>query len=108
MFKDCLGIIDCTHWKIVVPTMYVRQGQKSAFMDRKFTHTLTFQLLSTCEASPRFLDIDGGQAGCAYDTRVLESSNIFTDINKYLEAEEYFMGDLGYPLRPYMMTGFKK
>jgi hypothetical protein len=133
-FPDAVGIIDCTHVNIVVPTHIVRDGNKNAFMNRKSRTTLTYQAITTCDSTPRFLNVSGGKAGSSYDTRVLEDSHVYQHMNEYLEGDEYLMGDLGadaqlrscfrrilpllmiatfavfagYPLRPFMMTGFKR
>ena len=106
-FKDAVGIIDCTHVCIVVPSEDSEAGHAAAYVDRLSQHSLTFQAIVTIENSPRFLDVSGGIIGSAYDTKVLEKSYVYNNISKYLEDEEYFMGDLGYPLRPFMMTGYK-
>jgi hypothetical protein len=108
MFSGACGILDCTAWSVVVPTGYSRAGLAAAFLNRKHKKTLTFQALTTPEASPRFLDMDGGLPGSAYDTRVLEGSDIYKDIDKFLEGEEYWMGDLGYATREWLQTGFRK
>ena len=94
-FKDAVGIIDCTHVRIVVPFSVVREGNVNAYINRKSLKTLTYQAITTCEASPRFLNISGGLAGSAYDTRVLEASFVYQNIQNFLEGEEYIMGDLG-------------
>lgn len=94
-FKDAVGIIDCTHVRIVVPFSVVREGNVNAYINRKSLKTLTYQAITTCEASPRFLNISGGLAGAAYDTRVMEASFVHQNIQEFLEGEEYILGDLG-------------
>lgn len=106
-FRDAVGIIDCTHVRIVVPSEDALAGHAAAYVDRLSQHSLTYQALVTIENSPRFLDISGGIIGSAYDTKVLERSFVYKNIAQFLEDEEYFMGDMGYPLRPWMMTGYK-
>lgn len=59
-FKDAVGIIDCTHVRNVVPFTVVREGNGNAYINRKSQKTLSYQAITTCEASPRFLNISGG------------------------------------------------
>lgn len=106
-FASAVGIIDCTHVRIVVPTEDVLAGYAAAYMDRMSHFSLTYQAIVTMEDTPRFLDVSGGLIGSAYDTRVLEQSYVYKNLALFLEYEEYLMGDLGYPLRPWMMTGWK-
>jgi hypothetical protein len=105
-FEHCVGIIDCTHVRITVPARIKRRGNGNAFIGRKKVATLTYQAVTTAQESPRFLDISGGLPGAAYDTRVMEASYLYNNINLFLEGNEYILGDLGYPLRPWLMTGF--
>ena len=105
-FKRCVGIIDCTHVRITVPAHIKKGGGGIAFIGRKKVTTLTYQAVTTSSASPMFLDISGGLPGSAYDTRVMEASYLYKNIHLFLEGKDYILGDLGYPLRPWLMTGF--
>ena len=105
-FDGCVGIVDCTHVRIVVPSHIKIGGGNNAFIGRKRVATLTYQAITTAQDSPRFLDISGGVPGAAYDTRVMESSYVHNNIHLYVENDQYMMGDLGYPLRLWLLTGF--
>ena len=103
---DSVGIIDCTHIRITVPVKERRAGNEKVYLDRKGNATLTFQAITTPEKSPRFLSLSGGIPGSAYDTRLLTQSNVYMDLDCYLEGDEFLMGDCGYTLRPWMMRGW--
>jgi hypothetical protein len=106
-FKGCVGIIDCTHISVVVDSGVVKKGEANVYVDRKGVKSLTFQAVTTCEDTPRFLNVSGGLPGSAYDTKILEKSRLYTSIGEYLEGEEYLAGDSGYPLRPWLVHGWK-
>ena len=105
-FPGAVGIIDCTHMEISVPTDARRSGNIAPYYDRKGRPTLTFQCITTPEARPRFLSVCGGIPGSAYDTKLLERSDLYQNLKDYLEADEYLAGDCGYALRPWMMRGW--
>jgi hypothetical protein len=105
-FGDAVGIVDCTHVPIVLPTQIKNSGNTSAYLDRKGDVTLTFQAITTPEKTPRFLNLSGGIPGSAYDTRLLQRSAVFLNLQEYLEGEEFLCGDCGYALRPWMMRGW--
>jgi hypothetical protein len=107
-FHGGVGIVDCTHTRVVVPAHIVRAAQASVFVDRQGLMTLSYQCVTDCARTPRFLDISGGVPGSAYDTKVLEKSALYKTLDNFLEEGEYLMGDVGYKLRPWMMTGWKK
>ena len=104
-FPGAVGIIDCTHMEISVPTDARRSGNIAPYYDRKGRPTLTFQCITTPEARPHFLSVCGGIPGSAYDTKLLERSDLYQNLKDYLEADEYLAGDCGYALRPWMMRG---
>jgi hypothetical protein len=107
-FDGGVGIVDCTPMRIVVPAHEVRAAHMPAYMNRKFTATLTFQCVTDCARSPRFLDVSGGLPGSAYDTKVMAASTIYKFMDRYVRPGEYFLADVGYVLRPQMQTGFKQ
>jgi hypothetical protein len=107
-FEHAVGVIDCTHMRVVVPADLVRAGHATAFVDRKHHMALTFQCITDCGRTPRFLNVSGGIPASAYDTRVLELSHIYRNLDTYLEGPEYLMGDVGYPLRPWLLTSYKR
>ena len=59
---------------ITVPTRERCAGNIAAYLDRKGKPTPTFQAITTCEDSPRFLSLAGGVPGAAYDTRILQTA----------------------------------
>jgi hypothetical protein len=104
--RDAVGIVDCTHIPCTVPVAERRAGNIAAYLDRKGRPTLTFQAITTPEASPRFLSLSGGVPGSAYDTRILQDSIVYKHLGEFLEGDEFLMGDCGYTLRPFMMRGW--
>ena len=77
-FKDAVGIVDftCT----TVPTGERCAGNIAAYLDRKGKPTPTFQAITTCEDSPRFLSLAGGVPGAAYDTLILQTARTLRGI----------------------------
>jgi hypothetical protein len=106
LFPDCVGIIDCTHVEVTVPTAAKVAGREGAYKDRSGLSSLTFQCVFTPEKSPRILSVSGGEPGSAYDTKVLERSGLYLNLGQFLEGREYLAGDCGYSLRPWMMRGW--
>lgn len=106
LFPGCVGIIDCTHVEVTVPTEAKVAGRTGVYKGRSGRATLTFQVIWTPERSPRILSVSGGEPGSAYDTKVLERSSVYKNLGQYLEGKEYLAGDCGYSLRPWMMRGW--
>lgn len=105
-FENAVGIVDCTHVQIVCPTEAKSSGNTAVFLDRRGHVGLSFQAITTPERTPRFLNLSGGVPGSAYDTRLLQRSAVFQNLQEYLEGEEFLCGDCGYALRPWMMRGW--
>ena len=108
-FGGAVGIIDCTKMDCVVPSEVACSGNAAVYWDRENNTCLSFQCVTDCQRSPRFLSVSGGVPGSTYDTKLFERSalcrNLFT---RYLEKDEFLMGDNGYTLREWMMRGYSK
>lgn len=104
--KGAVGIIDCTSIPIVVPTRDRKDGNAYVYHNRKCQASLSVQAITTCEDCPRFLSIFGACPGSYYDTRIFYESSVYKNLGKFLEPDEFLMGDCGYFIKPWMMRGW--
>jgi hypothetical protein len=107
-FDGARGIIDCTRVPIVVATDIYRAGNRYDFVDKDHRVAKTFQVI--CDTNMRIMDVAGGQSGKAHDMTVLRASGVYRDIATYLDfgRKEFFMGDSGYTLRPWLQHGYTR
>ena len=105
-FPGCAGIIDVVKIPIVVSTPTLRAGRRHAFADRKGNICLSYQFIVDSEY--RILDVSGGLKGTVSDVIVWNRSTVRENMGVFLRANEWIMADMGYPLRPYMLSGYRK
>lgn len=60
-----------------------------------------------CDASLRIRHVYGGNAGSVHDMDLFMRSPLYLQIREFLSGDEYYLGDTGYALRPYMITPYK-
>ena len=67
--------------------------------------------LQVCDTDMIFTDDYCGWPGAAHDARVLRNSPLFHDAetrtNDIFPGQTYIIGDAAYPLKTWLMTGFK-
>ena len=97
----CIGIIDGIHIPIKAPRHNPEQ-----YVNRKRFHSI--QLQGVCDAKRLFTDVYCAFPGSVHDARVCplyqdaekDQSNVFSD-------GTYIIGDVAYPLKTWLITGFK-
>ena len=102
-----VGAIDGTHMSISKP----RHGLTDYFYFKSGGYTLNCQ--AVVDSEKRFLDLYLGMPGSTNDSRVLRRSslydrgmhnNLFDDQRGVEGFSPYLIGDLGYPLLPWLMV----
>ena len=91
---------------IVVGTPTLRAGRRDAFADRKGVICLSFQFI--VDASYKILNISGGLRGSVSDVTVWNQSGVCKNLGALMAKKEWLMADMGYPLRPFMISGYRK
>jgi len=97
--------VDCTGVRIVAPTAVVRAGQKHVFVGKEKYVCKRYQV--ACDTTLRIRHVYGGNAGSVHDMDIFTASPLYTNIRQFLRKGEYYLGDTGYALRPYMITPYK-
>jgi len=103
-YPGAIAIIDCTSLRMVVPTAVNRAGNRDAYCNRKGVICQTYQV--ACGPNMKIFSIYGGHCGTTHDSVLFTESPLYTQMRRLLAPDEYYMGDLGYTLRPYLQTGF--
>lgn len=114
-FPNCVGALDGKHIRIKRPS-------KSNIMYRNYKGFYSINLLSVTDANYKYVFVDVGGYGKDSDGGVFSASKL----NKYLESNSIefpaethlpnsnikapyiFIGDEGFPLRPYLMRPFPR
>ena len=101
---NCIGCIDGTHIPIKAPYDNAEQ-----YVNRKKFHSI--QLQGVCDADQFFTDVYCAYPGSVHDARVLRNSPLYQDAEN-LESvmfpeSTYIIGDAAYPLKTWLITGFK-
>ena len=105
-WPGAIGIIDVCKVPIVVGTSTLRAGRRDAFVDRKGTICLSFQFI--VDASYKILNISGGLRGSVSDVTVWNSSAVCKNLSALMGPKEWLFADMGYPLRSFMLSGYRK
>ena len=104
-YKGGVVTVDCTGIRIVAPTAVSRAGQKHVYVGKEKYVCKRYQV--ACDATLRIRHVYGGNAGSVHDMDMFTSSPLYLNIREILRDAEYYLGDTGYALRPYMITPFK-
>ena len=99
----CIGAIDGTHIPIKAP-----YDNPEQYVNRKKFHSV--QLQGVCDAD-RFFTVYCAYPGSVHDARVLRNSPLYQEAER-LESvvfpeSTYIIGDAAYPLKTWLVTGFK-
>lgn len=105
-YKGGVVAIDCTGIGIVTPTAVTRAGHRNVFVGKDKGTTKRYQV--ACDMSMRIRHVYGGNPGSVHDMDIFKDSPLYTRIGEYLTPDEFYIGDSGYALRPYMMSPFSK
>ncbi len=96
-FQDVVGCVDGTHFKIKAPSEH-----ENTYVDRKVFHSLNNQLV--CDPDLILTNIIKW-LGCKHDSFILRQSSLYTDFERG-RATGMLLGDMGYPLRTWLMTPY--
>ena len=100
----CLGIVDGTHIPIKAPRVHPEQ-----YVSRKKFHSL--QLQAVCDCDRLFTDVYCAFPGSVHDPRVLRNSPLYKASENHesdmFPGDSYIIGDRAYPLKTWLITGFK-
>ncbi|OMO91317.1 Harbinger transposase-derived nuclease [Corchorus olitorius] len=112
---NCCGVIDATHVMMCLPSS---DPASKVWLDHEKNHSMVLQAIVDPEM--RFRDIVTGWPGKLEDWLVFQSSNFYKLCNKgerlngkkielpeETEIREYIIGDLGYPLLPFMVVPYE-
>ncbi|XP_012474466.1 protein ALP1-like [Gossypium raimondii] len=112
---NCCGVIDTTHVMMCLPSS---DPASKVWLDHEKNHSMVLQAIVDPEM--RFRDIVTGWPGKIEDWLVFQSSNFYKlcdkgdrlngeklELPEGSEIREYIIGDLGYPLLPYLVIPYE-
>ncbi|KAK2987779.1 hypothetical protein RJ640_030669 [Escallonia rubra] len=115
---NCCGAIDTTH---ILMSLSTADPSRNIWRDSEKHHSMLLQAIVDPEM--RFRDIVTGWPGSATDSLVLENSSFFklseegkrldgtkiqvTEGRELRELREYIVGDVGFPLLPWLFTPYQ-
>ncbi|KAA3457643.1 Harbinger transposase-derived nuclease [Gossypium australe] len=112
---NCCGVIDTTHIMMCLPSS---DPASKVWLDHEKNHSMVLQAIVDPEM--RFRDIVTGWPGKIDDWLVFQSSNFYELCDKGerlngknfmlpegSEIREYIIGDVGYPLLPYLIIPYE-
>ncbi|KAK9284071.1 hypothetical protein L1049_012331 [Liquidambar formosana] len=114
---NCCGAIDTTHIFMCLPTI---DPSNDIWFDREKNNSMILQAI--VDPDMRFRDVVIGWPGSLSDSLVLKSSGFFklSEEGKRLngkkiglskggtELREYIVGDMGFPLLPWLLTPYRR
>ncbi|KAK5846806.1 hypothetical protein PVK06_003105 [Gossypium arboreum] len=112
---NCCGVIDTTHVMMCLPSS---DPASKVWLDHEKNHSMVLQAI--VDAEMRFRDIVTGWPGKIDEWLVFQSSNFYELCDKGerlngknfmlpegSEIREYIIGDVGYPLLPYLIIPYE-
>ncbi|KAM1167539.1 hypothetical protein ACFX19_030085 [Malus domestica] len=114
-FPNCCGVVDTTHIMMCLPAS---DPTSNAWLDQEKNHSMVLQAI--VDPDMRFRDIVTGWPGKMKDWSVFQSSNFYQlcergerlngkrlELSTGLDIREYIIGDLGFPLLPYLVIPYE-
>lgn len=99
-FPNVVGCIDCTHVKILRPTL-----NEVVYVNRKGKHSINVQLV--CDADLVITNCVVNWPGSVHDSRILRESALYRAFERVPKPlDGVLLGDSGYPLREWLLTPF--
>ncbi|XP_050686985.1 putative nuclease HARBI1 [Eriocheir sinensis] len=102
-FPGIVGVIDCTHVRILAPREY-----EADYVNRKNFHSINTQLVF--DAKYNILNVVANWPGSTHDARIWRESGLkrmFED--HHIPPDScHLLGDSGYPCRRYLLTPFPR
>ncbi|XP_026384805.1 protein ALP1-like [Papaver somniferum] len=100
-FKDCIGAIDGTHIKVIVPL-----AQQTPYFDRK--GNISQNVMAICSFDLKFTYIYAGWEGSANDSRILwEALSNRSLMFPHAPEGKYYVVDAGYPNMPGFLAPYR-
>ncbi|XP_016182102.1 putative nuclease HARBI1 isoform X1 [Arachis ipaensis] len=98
-FKDCIGAIDGTHFRVKVPI-----ADQPKFRGRKDWPTQN--VLAACDFDMKFTYVLTGWKGIVSDSKVLKNA-LSRDDNLKLPRGKFYLGDAGFMLKHGLITPYR-
>lgn len=97
-FPRVIGALDCTHIKIQSPG-----GQEAEiYRNRKGSFSINCQVI--CNTNLIINDIVCRWPGSTHDATIFNNSNIRAKFERHEFGNKLLLGDMGYPIKPYLIT----
>lgn len=101
LIPNIIGAIDGSHIRVAPP-----KRNEQSYFNRKSFHSVILQ--AVCDPRGYFMSIDVGFPGRMADSKVMHYTSLYTNAMRYFgNAGYYIYGDAAYPLRPWLMTGYR-
>lgn len=100
-FQNVIGAIDGTHFILNEAPVQ----DPTAFFTRKKRYAIQCQ--GIVDFKGIFINYIIGWPGSVHDARVYANSDFFLNKAKYIEEDDYVLGDSAYPISPFLITPFK-
>lgn len=109
---NCAGVVDCIRFEIESP----RISDGYDYLDESHMYSVAAQIV--VDRNMRILNVSTGYTGGFSDSHVLKLSRIYTEVVSNglfdgqslllhgIEVPFYFIGDLGYPLKTWLLTPY--
>ncbi|XP_064483854.1 putative nuclease HARBI1 isoform X1 [Ornithodoros turicata] len=101
----CLGAVDGTAVAIIAPSTKDPRFTDGNYYSHKGYHALN--VLGICDANRRILHLNARYPGSCHDAAVWSMCRIRQRASVLFDDGEWLLGDLGYPLEPWLMTPFR-
>lgn len=99
-FPGIIGVIDCTHVRIVAP-----KQEEAAYVNRKRYHSINVRVIF--DAHYRIIDVIAKWPGSVHDARIFnESAGRQLFERGIVPAGSHLLGDSGHPSRRYLLTPY--
>ncbi|XP_052243768.1 putative nuclease HARBI1 [Dreissena polymorpha] len=99
-FPKVMGVIDCTHVRILVPSL-----EEDIYVNRKGFHSITAQLVF--DAFDTIIDVVARWPGSSHDSQILQNSGVKQLFEEGIIPVGYhLLGDSGYPSRRWLLTPY--
>ena len=97
---NCLGLIDCTHVRILRPN---RDDFPLEYINRKKFFSLNVQIV--CDSWGRVTNLLVQWPGSVHDSRIFKNSALYNDLSSGA-LPGYLIADSGYALAPFCLTPY--
>ena len=96
-FPGVIGCIDGSHIQIIAS-----HQDEFAYVNRKKFHSINIQ--GICNANLLFLDVVAIWRGSSHNSFILQTSQVNKDFENGKNADNWILGESGYPLKNSLMT----